>query len=87
MKKKTKPHDVCISLRSPCYNKDCPEIKERKLREKRKKWLESKLEERWDWICTEIGFDEKGFEIQDGIREFITWKFECEGLKKENKSV
>ncbi len=40
------------------------------------------MEERWDFLCTAIGFDEKGLEVQDGIKEFITWKFELEGLKK-----
>ena len=74
--------ELCISLRSPCFAIDCEEKKQRKLREKRIKQLESKMEERWDFLCTAIGFDEKGLEVQDGIKEFITWKFELEGLKK-----
>ena len=29
-----------------------------------------KAEELWDWIASMIGFDEKGVELQNGIREF-----------------
>ena len=39
---------------------------------------ESKLEELWDYIASEIGFDEKGLQIQDAIREFIKLKSENE---------
>ena len=40
--------------------------------EKKQKSADSKMEELWDWISSEIGFDEKGMEIQDGIREFCS---------------
>lgn len=36
--------------------------------------FEEEHEELWDWIATEIGFDEKGMNIQDGIREFVKLK-------------
>lgn len=28
-------------------------------------------EDLWDWICSEIGFDEKGKEIQEAIKLYI----------------
>lgn len=37
---------------------------------------EFKIEELWDWISSEIGFDQKGLEIQDAIREFVKLKME-----------
>ena len=45
----------------------------------RSEWRETKykptdLEERWDWICSNIGFDERGMEIQKAIREFVKLK-------------
>lgn len=43
---------------------------------------EWKLEELWDWIASEIGFDGKGNEIQDGIREFVKLK-----LASQSKSM
>lgn len=36
--------------------------------------LEYKLEEMWDFIASEIGFDEKGEELQNAIRKFVELK-------------
>jgi hypothetical protein len=32
---------------------------------------EVELEDLWDWICSEIGFDQKGKEIQQAIKRYI----------------
>ena len=37
---------------------------------------EIKQEDLWDWICSQIGFNKKGKEIQKAIKKFI------EGEKK-----
>lgn len=58
---------------------------------KRKKSLHSRFleqakkgkpEELWDWISSEIGFDEKGLEIQNAIRKFI--KLTLENAENNN---
>lgn len=36
--------------------------------------METKLEDLWDYICSEIGFDEKGKEHQDAIKKFVVLK-------------
>ena len=46
--------------------------------------LETKLEDLWDWICSNIGFDERGREIQNGIREFVKLKVREIISKKPN---
>jgi len=38
---------------------------------------EIKQEDLWDWICSQIGFNKKGKEIQRAIKKFI------EGEKEE----
>lgn len=37
---------------------------------------ECRLEELWDYIAGNIGFDEKGLSIQNAIREFVKLKME-----------
>ena len=32
------------------------------------------LDNLWDWICSNIGFDERGREIQDAIKLFVKMK-------------
>ena len=35
---------------------------------------EVELEDLWDWICVQVGFDKKGKEIQRAIKDFIKLK-------------
>jgi hypothetical protein len=44
------------------------------------------LEELWDFICSNIGFDENGKETQDAIRLFVKLKLKDQ-LKETRKNV
>lgn len=35
---------------------------------------EVELEELWDWICVQVGFNKEGKEIQEAIKKFIEIK-------------
>lgn len=41
---------------------------------KNKMDLKNEKEELWDWICSRVGFDEKGKDIQGAIRRFVKLK-------------
>ncbi len=36
--------------------------------------LATELEDLWDWICVQVGFDKEGKEIQKAIRKFVEMK-------------
>lgn len=39
-----------------------------------KNQIECEMQDAWDILCSEIGFDEKGLEIQKMIKKFIELK-------------
>ena len=47
--------------------------------------LEFQLEELWDYIACNIGFHEKGIELQNAIRKFVTLKIKESNLSTLNK--
>jgi len=44
----------------------------------KEKWekLRYKQIDLWDWICSQIGFDKDGKELQKAIKEFVELKIE-----------
>ena len=47
--------------------------------------MNNKQESLWDWICSQIGFDKKGKEIQGAIKKFL--KAQKFALEKEHSWI